>query len=175
MLFTTLVFGCEEVGRVILEICSDNSVHDLMSKCADEGDASCVSAKALRTLAVQFLQLYEALKKKLVALQKQHGEGANALVESVDRARKLYRCLSHLLSAPTVGQPTTAAEVLWFAEYTGKATFEKSFKATIKSKPKAQGNMEDVPKGFWQKMIDECVCKAASSMQLRPTYKRFSR
>ena len=148
-------------------------MHDLLSKCADEDDATCDTAECLRVLAVNFLQSHEAMKKKLDGLPAKHdnGEAATNLVEAVNRVRRLFRCLSHLLSATEVGEPTTASEVLWFAEYQGRAAFEKGFKAALRDKKKAAGTSTE-KKGMWQRLIDEAVCKAASSLQLRPTYKR---
>ena len=140
-----------------------------MNLCAEAEDASCASADAIRSLATAFLQSHAALESKFEKLAKDHGEAGLALVQSVERAKKLFRCLSHLLSGPDVGTPTTAAEVLYFSSFQGRATFERSFRITLTKKKKVADTEDEMP-GFWQKLIDEAIRTAASSVQLRPLF-----
>ena len=159
----------QEAGKSILDICNSNSVHELMNFCATSEDASCPSADAIRCLATTFLESHAALEGKLGQLAKHHGEAGLALAQCVERVRKFFRCLSHLLSAPAVGTPTTAAEVLYFSSYQGRATFERGVRITLTKKKKVAETEDEMP-GFWQKLIDEAIRTAASSVQLRPLY-----
>ncbi|CAE7260414.1 CFAP47 [Symbiodinium sp. CCMP2456] len=141
---------CEETGKSILDIVNSNGMHELLNFAAIAGDAKCPSANAIRCLATTFLESHAALQGKLDQMAKE-------------------RCLSHLLSAPDVGTPTTAAEVLYFSSYQGKATFERGVKITLTKKDKVADTEEEIA-GFWQRQIDEAIRTAASTVQLRPLF-----
>ena len=160
------LFACQAVGKAIIDITGGSSLHLLLKKCAEAADSKSSAVTCTKALSTTFLEHAQMMQKPLRDLIGRVGEPGQDLGEALDRVSKLFRCLTHLLSGPQVGQKTTATDVLWFADYTGKSVFEKAVKTSLLDSKKAAG--PNTPKGFFQKLIDEAVGKAASAAELQP-------